>query len=236
MYHIKYTLLMKLAEKEKARALRKRGYSINQIVKDTGFSKASVSVWVRDIILTKSQKNKLSEKGRSVESIEKRRISRLTNENKRKRGIIDEAKRDFDKISTKELKLIGIILYLGEGAKTMKQGRASIANSDPDVIKIFAKFLREICNVPENKFRGQIHTFTHANIEKTENYWSKITGIPRKQFYKTYTKPSSASLQKRKTLPFGTFDLSVNDTKLLLTILGWIEKIKELITGDFNQK
>ena len=82
--------------------------------------------------------------------------------------------------------------------------------------------------MPENKFRGHIHTFEHANIEDTEKYWSKMTGIPRTQFYKTYIKPSSASLQKRNALPFGTFDLSVNDTKLLLTILGWMEKIKEL--------
>ena len=218
---------MKLIEKEKARALRKKGYSINQIIKETGLSKASVSVWVRDIILTKTQRKKLSERGRSVESIEKRRINRLFNENKKRQIIINEAKKDFTCISLKELKLIGTILYLGEGSKTTK-GTVVVANSDPIVIKIMARFLREVCKVPENKFRGHIHTFTHANIEKTEKYWSQITGIPRRQFYKTYIKPSSASLQKRKTLPFGTFDLSVCDTKLLLTIMGWIEKIKEL--------
>ncbi len=221
---------MKLIEKEKARSLRKKGYSINQIVKEMGFSKASVSIWVRDIRLTKAQRKKLSERGRSVESIERRRASRLVNENRKRREVIDKAKEDFTKISLRELKLIGIVLYLGEGAKTLR-GKVAIANSDPLVIKIMARFLREICKVPESKFRGQVHTFTHANIGKTEKYWSKITGIPRKQFYKTYIKPSSASLQKRKTLPFGTFDLSVNDTKLLLTILGWIEKIKELTVG-----
>jgi len=219
---------MKLIEKEKARELRKLGHSIKQIVKDTGFSKASVSVWVRDIILTKEQKNKLSERGRSVESIEKRRISRLHNENVKRRTIIDSAKKDYKIITSKDLKLIGTILYLGEGAKTISKAKVALANSDPEVIKIMARFLREICKVPESKLRGQIHTFAHADVVETEKYWSKITGIPRTQFYKTYIKPSSSSLQKRKTLPYGTFDLSVNDTKLLLTILGWIEKIKEL--------
>src|SRR3989338_8142703 len=52
---------MKLVEKEKARVLRKKGYSINQIVKEAGLTKSSVSLWVRDIVLTKVQKNKLSE-------------------------------------------------------------------------------------------------------------------------------------------------------------------------------
>ncbi|MBU3969061.1 hypothetical protein KJ991_02520 [Patescibacteria group bacterium] len=224
---------MKIIEKEKARALRKKGYSINQIVKETNLSKASVSVWVRDIVLTKVQKKKLSERGRSVESIEKRRINRLFNEQSKRQKIIDNAKKDYNFISPEELKLIGIILYLGEGAKT-KRGTVAVANSDPSVIKIMARFFREICKVPENKLRGHIHTFTGADIVKTEKYWSQLTGIPRNQFYKTYAKPSIASLQKRKTLPFGTFDLSVNDTTLFLTIMGWIEKIKELVIYGNN--
>ncbi len=218
---------MKITEKEKARKLRKQGKSINQIVAEAGLSKASVSEWVRDIVLTKSQKEKISKRGRSIESIEKRRISRLKNEQNKRQIIINKAKKDIIKISLKELKLIGIMLYWGEGGKTGRVVR--LANSDPEIIKIMMRFFREICNVPENKFNGHIHTFAHANINKTEKYWSKITRIPKKQFYKTYIKPSSASLQKRNTLPFGTFDIYVCDTKLFLTIIGWIEKIKEIL-------
>src|SRR3989344_4630397 len=218
---------MKLLEKEKARVLRKKGHSINQIVKEMKFSKASVSLWVRDIVLTKQQKKMLSERGRSTESVEKRRINRLFNENARRQKIIDEAKKDFYDISLEQLKLIGVILYLGEGAKTPR-GMARLSNSDPLIIKIMMRFFREICDVPEHKFRGHIHTFAHVDINKTEMYWSKITGIPRGQFFKTYIKPSSASLQKRNTLPFGTFDVCICDTKLFLTIKGWIEKVKEL--------
>lgn len=222
---------MKVAERQKARYLRKKGYSINQIVAKTGSSKTSVSIWVRDVVLTKNQQAKISTLGRSVQSIEKRRTNRLKNENIKRRIIIDEAKKDFFEITKQELKLIGTILYLGEGAKS-RMGTVAVSNSDPSVIKMMMRFLREVCDVPEEKFRGQIHTFEHANIGKTEEYWSTVTGISQKQFYKTYIKPSSASLQKRKTLPFGTFGISVNDTKLLLKIIGWIEKIKEITVGD----
>ena len=222
---------MKLIEKEKARALRKKGYSINQIVKEAGLTKASVSVWVRDIILTKKQRQGLSERGRSVESVERRKASRLFNENNRRQKIIDNAKKDFTSINLEQLKLIGIILYLGEGGKTSR-GMARLANSDPLVIKIMMRFFREICSVPDNKFRASIHTFTHADVYKPETYWSKVSGIPRNQFFKTYVKPSSASLHKRNTLPLGTFDIYVCDTKLFLTIMGWIEKVKELTVGS----
>jgi len=221
---------MKLVEKEKARVLRKKGYSINQIVKEAGLTKSSVSLWVRDIVLTKVQKNKLSERGRSVESIEKRRINRLFNEKQKRQVIIDQAKKDFNNVSFEQLKLIGIILYLGEGRKAGR-GSVCLANSDPAVIKIMMRFFREICKVQEEKFHGHIHTFAHADVEKTEKYWSQITKIPRKQFYKTYIKPSAASLQKRDTLPFGTLDIYIHNTQLFLTIMGWIEKIKELTVG-----
>lgn len=87
---------MKLMEKEAARTLRKEGYSINQIVETLNFSKASVSVWVRDIMLTKEQKNRLSRRGRSVESIERRRNNRLANEHKKRRYVMDLAKKDFE--------------------------------------------------------------------------------------------------------------------------------------------
>ncbi|MFZ2522993.1 MAG: hypothetical protein WAW92_01255 [Minisyncoccia bacterium] len=222
---------MKLVEKNKARELRKKGYSISQIVKELSFTKSSVSLWVRDIVLTKTQKKKLSERGRSLESIEKRRLTRLINEQSKRQIVFDKAKEDYKSISKGELKLIGIILYLGEGGKT-ERGTARLSNSDPSVIKIMMRFFREVCGVEESKFRGYIHTFSHADVEKTEKYWSKITGIPRSQFYKTYTKASSSSLQKRNKLPYGTIDVSVCDTKLFLTITGWMEKIKELVTGD----
>ena len=226
---------MKTLEKARARALRKKGYSINQIVKEEGFTKSSVSLWVRDIVLTKAQKKKLSERGRSTEGIERRRLKRLFNEQARRQIIFDKAKEDYDSISQRELKLIGIILYLGEGGKT-ERGSVRVANSDPQVIKIMMRFFREICKVQEDRFRGHIHTFSHVDIKKTEKYWSSVTKIPQKQFYKTYTKPSASSLQKRNKLPFGTFDIYINDTNLFLTITGWIERIKELITGESNPR
>lgn len=218
---------MKVKERERARKLRKEGKSMNQIIEETGYSKASVSFWTRDIELTPSQKNKISLRGRSIESIERRRESRLANMANKRRKIIDLAKEDFTNLTIRELKLVGAMIYWGEGRK-VGNWTVSLANSDPLIIKVMMRFFREVCKVPEEKFRGHIHTFENAKISKTEKYWSEISGIPREQFYKTYTKPSKGSLQKRQTLPYGTLDIYVHDTQLFLTIKGWIEKIAEL--------
>ena len=219
---------MKVVERNHARSLRKAGKSINEIIAETGYSKGSVSVWVRDIVLTKKQKERLSENGRSMESVERRRLSRMTNQENKTKIIMDVAKKDFSAISLRDLKIIGVMLYLGEGGKT-KRGMVRLANSDPAITQMCMRFFREVCSVPEEKFYGHIHTFDNADIEKTEAYWSRITRIPRKQFYKTYVKQSKASLGKRKTLPYGTCDVGINDVQLYLKIMAWIEKIKELV-------
>lgn len=218
---------MKRHERDAARALREKGMSMNEIVQKLGVSKASVSLWVRDIPLSETQRATLNSRGFSIDAIEKRRINRITNTEKKHRVIIDSAKRDIDTLSQRELFLIGVALYWGEGGKTAK-GMARIANADPNLIRLMMRFFKEICDVPAKKFRGHVHTFSHLNVEDAEAYWSEISGIPRSQFYKTYSKPSIASKGKKDSLPYGTLQIYVCDTILFLRIKGWIERLVEL--------
>jgi transposase len=218
---------MKTQEKKLAVEMRKQGKSMNDIVKELKVSKGSVSLWVRDVKLNREQRKALSLRGFSIDAIEKRRINRLRNEHNKRMLIMEEAKKDIRKPSDYELKIIGAMLYLGEGGKT-ERGSVRISNADPEVIKIMMKFFRRICMVKEEKFRGHIHIHSHLNVKKAEEYWSKISSIPTSQFYKTYTKPSISSKGKKDSLPLGTFDIYVCDTKLFLTIMGWIEQIKTL--------
>lgn len=218
---------MKLKEKQISRKLRKKGWSINEICSKLNFAKGSVSLWVRDIELTKAQKQRLSQKGLKKEVIERRRITRLTKENDRRQIIVDEAKKDIKNLSKKDLRNIGIVLYWAEGAKA-NRGVVQFSNSDPRMIKIIMRFFREICKVPERKFRGHIHIHSHLSAKRAEKYWSLISGIPLNQFYKTYCKPSKASKHKKDSLPLGTFDISICNTELFLKIKGWIEKIYKL--------
>jgi hypothetical protein len=215
---------MKSTEKEAARALRFKGLAISEIASTLKVSKASVSVWVRDIVLTSSQRKKINSNGFSVSAIEKRRVHRIANTHRKHREVIDAAKLDIPEISKRELFLIGIALYWGEGGKT-NVNLTRISNADPVVIKIMMRFFRELCAVPADKFNGQVHIFSHLNAKAAEQYWSAISGIPIRNFYKTQSKPSSASKDKRHTLPNGTFQIYISDTKLQLKIKGWIEAL-----------
>lgn len=218
---------MKKLEKDEATRLRKQGKSMNDISRELGVSKSSVSYWVRDIKLTSQQRKSLTSKGFSVEAVEKRRRNRIVNTNRAHQIIVDKAKGEIAGLSHYELLLVGAALYWGEGSKA-NRNVASIANSDPAVIKLMMRFFKEICNVKQDKFRGHIHTFSHLNSEESEEYWSAVSDIPRNQFYKTYVKPSRASLGKKDSLPHGTMQIYVCDTNVALSIRGWRDRLREL--------
>ncbi|OGZ33862.1 MAG: hypothetical protein A2174_01805 [Candidatus Portnoybacteria bacterium RBG_13_41_18] len=215
---------METQKRNIARGFRIKGCSINEIVKYTNFSKSSVSLWVRDVKLTKEQKRRLSEKGIKKETIEQRRATRLKNEDAKRQLIIDDAQKRIKKLSEKELWLIGTMLYWAEGGKT-ERGLVRFSNGDPEMIKFMMVFFRNICKVPEKKFRAYIHIHPYLDSKKAEKYWSYITKIPLANFFKTYQKPNRSSKNKRHTLPHGTLDIYICNTELFLKIFGWVKGI-----------
>lgn len=216
---------MKVREKQEAISLRKQGVSMRDIAQKLGVAKSSVSLWVRDVPLTKKQYTKLAVSSHSFGAIEKRRQKRLANTRERRQKIMDEAALDVPNLTPEMLWLVGVVLYWGEGGKTGTTVRLS--NSDPAVIQVAARFFREACKVSEEKMRGHVHTFSHANATRAEKFWSKTSGIPRKRLYRTYCKPSSASKGKRNTLPYGTFQIYVHDVEMFFKLKGWIDCIKK---------
>jgi len=222
---------MKVKEKKIARSLRNQGWSLNEIRQKLKVAKSSVSFWVRDIELTKKQKQVLSKKGIKKEVIERQRKTRLERENARRQIIIDKARNEINSLSMKELKLIGIGLYWAEGSK-LHRGTVQFSNTDPRLIQFMMKFFRKVCKVHKKRFRGHISIHPHLDAEEAKRYWHKVSNIPLDQFYKTSKQQSRASKKKRDTLPYGTFSIQISITELFLRIKGWTEglfeaKIKE---------
>lgn len=213
---------MKTAERDKARLLRKQGHSMNEIVNVLGVAKSSVSLWVRNIKLTDRQRRKLSKKGHSLDAIEKRRSARIRNEFNRRQTVFQAAKQEIVKVSQRDLFHIGLGLYWGEGSK-YSRGSVCFYNSDPRLIQMMKRFFIEVCRVPPARLKGQVLLHPHLKARRAEKYWSGISGIPLSQFQKTSQQHNKASKGKKDKLPRGTFMIGVYDTKLFLTIMGWME-------------
>ena len=215
---------MKAKKQLQSRLLRSKGLSINQISNKLGVSKSSVSTWVRDIKLTNEQLCGLSMRGVSKEVIERRRMTRLQNEQIKRDKALTKAKNEIQKITMRDLRFVGIALYWGEGKKSQR-GAIQFTNSDPRTIILMMKFFKRICHVPDQKFRGHIIIHPHLDKLLAEEYWEKISQIPRAQFFKTTMQQSKSSQKKKNTLPYGTFSIEISNIKLFLSIMGWIEGI-----------
>lgn len=222
-------MISKTKEKEKAIKLRKRGFSYNEILDQVLVSKSTLSLWLRSVGLAKRVKQRLTQKRilgqqRGARAKREQRI-RLTEEIKKK------AIREVEEISQKELWLIGIVLYWAEGAKqkeTSPSQRVRFSNSNPLMVKVFLKWLRENCKIPLKDLDFEIYIHKTANIEKSKKYWSQILDLPLDKFQKIRLKKHKIKT-KRKNIGenyHGLVSISVKrSTNLNRKIAGWIEGI-----------
>jgi hypothetical protein len=118
------------------------------------------------------------------------------------------------------------MLYWAEGDKTRNSVR--LTNSDPALIALFGRFLRECFGVPEENFRVNCYLFAdHVGRQReVEQFWLDVLGLPgaclRKSIVNSY---SRASKRKRvNKLPYGTCKVVVHRTEIVQTIYGSIQE------------
>jgi hypothetical protein len=207
---------MKYQEKLQAIKLRKEGKSYGIIRKIVKVSKASLSIWLKDVeIRPDIQKEMLigREKSRYFAALAKRNDCI-----KRTKKIVDSAEKEFKHLVKSDLFLSGLLLYWAEGDK--KQERVKFANSDKDMIWLMMRWFREVCHVPESKFRIALHIHNLHMKHKVKEYWSKVTGVNQNQFNKVYIKKTTLK-HKRIPLYEGTCSIVVCSKELFRKIVGW---------------
>jgi len=212
-----YNHLVKFETKIKARKLREKGLSYKEILEEINISKSTLSIWLREIELTPDQKKRLTNKMDRVRyEVAKRKVAQRI---ERTKYIIKEAKTEAKTFLKNPMFLTGISLYWAEGAKNPKES-VRFSNSDEAMVRLIMKWFRGVCGVPEEKFRVHVHIHNLHSRKNVCAFWSKVTGIPLKQFYKTYIKSTSLG-QRKNVLYNGTCSIVVNDRKLFRKIMGW---------------
>jgi len=106
----------------------------------------------------------------------------------------------------------GLMIYWGEGVK-VRGTTVDLANSDPNMVKIFLSVLRNIYRVNEARLRVLLYCYANQNVEDLKRYWSNLLKIPLNQFIKPYVR-SDYKVEKTNKMPFGVAHVRYNDTKL----------------------
>lgn len=202
--------------------LRKEGKSYNSIRKELKVSKSTLSYWFQYLDWSREVKNK------NTKEIQKESTSRiiLMNEAKRKQSsekheeMKKEAKEEFEKYKDSPVFIAGLMLYLGEGDKSIKTGHLRMGNVDSYVLKIFIKFLTMFCDINVEKIRFWLLCYPDHDIEKCLIWWSESIVINRNQFYKTQV---IQGRHKEKKLLYGVGNITITSTFLKTKVLKWIE-------------
>ncbi len=215
--------MAKLEIHRRAIKLRFQRKSYSQIKQILGVSKSTLSNWLRAYPLTKEEIDNL--RGKNEGRIEKYRQTMLKKRQNRLDQRYLEEKKNLLPLSKRELYLLGLFLYWGEGAKVHSSG-VSLNNTDPGVVQFFLFWLTKIIGIEKKKIKVAVHLYSDMDINKSLNYWSKILNISRNQFIKPYVKKNKRSKLDQKGFGFGTCGLYIYNSKLKEKILAGIEVVK----------
>lgn len=213
--------------KQKAINLRKEGYSYNYILKYVPVRKSTLSDWLHDIPFIPNK--------HTIETIGNARIASGKYKHQIRVNSLEKARsqaeKDMAKLSDRDIIMLGLGIYIGEGGKT--EGITRIINSNPKIIRFAIKWLKISFGIETTNIKVRLFLYPDSNEKNSIKFWSKNIGIPKKQFYKpTIDKRTNKKSCNHGKLPYGTAHMSVvgsSDKKwgvnLHRLIMAWIDKV-----------
>jgi len=203
--------------------MRKQGSSLLDVSNKLHISKSTASLWLRNFPLDSAiliEKQKVN--GARMGAVQR------TRKLERGNSALLEAKKEVGVLNKRDLFMLGIALYIGEGTKW--QNLVRIVNADPKVIRLAIRWLVEICDVEQGSIRLRIHGYPDTDFKKAQKYWADISGISLHNFQSNVIDKRVGKSEKRGVLPFGTVHVSVVGDKRVGTSLGlkirkWMEVV-----------
>ena len=209
--------------RNKAIILRRQGYSFREISLVLNISKSTASLWARAEILDKRAQQRIKDLG--VRGRERAAISNKIRRQAlwREIALSCPVLQDFS-YTKNEYKIFIALLYWGEGAKT--GGKFTFINSDPAMIRLCLSLLRKSFDLEENKFKIWLHLHEYHNENEMILYWSKATGICKKQF-SVYNKPHTGTNKKKGYK--GCLSITYRNSKIVKELFIIIKRFRKLI-------
>src|ERR1700743_3531215 len=184
--------MVKVQLRDRAIRLRKEGYLYGQIARTLHVAKSTAYLWVKDIPLTDAEDAKISF---ALKDAHRRAVAGMVSAKAQKHSAAQEeiVREAYEivrggKLDINHQRILCATMFWCEGQKDVS-GSLVFINSDPVMVRSFLNLLRNGFRIDESKFRALIHLHEYHDEQKQVEYWSEITGIPSKQFYKSYIKP-----------------------------------------------
>ena len=145
--------MARFADKLRAIELRKGGHSYNYISGVLKVSRSTLSDWLANVPYTPNEE--------TIKRIGLARAASGKAKSKIKQASIlqaaVEAKRELGKVSRRDLFMLGLGLYIGEGSKTAEITR--FVNSDPTTVNFMIRWFTDALGLPKKNLRVRIHLY-----------------------------------------------------------------------------
>lgn len=218
-------------EREKAIELRRKGLSYNEILRHIPVAKSSLSLWLKELPLTKSEKDVL--KKRKDSNISRGRIKAAAELRKRRLNREEESTKRainlFDIYKNEPLFHTGIALYWAEGAKT--SNRWSLINTDVDLIKVMVYWLKEYLEVGREDINFRLFIHKPYADGSCETWWKTKLGVGDAEFLKTIYKDTKHKV-KQKPGHHGCLRIEVKNSKQMFFMM----KVFKNLTVEYYGK
>jgi transcriptional regulator with XRE-family HTH domain len=205
------------------RLRREQGLSIKEIERRLGVSRSSVSLWVRDIELTREQQLALLDRNPAYNRQRAGQEAYAAICRDRRRGWQDEGRELA--CAGDLLHVAGCMLFWAEGSRD--RNVVKFTNSDPAMATFFVNFLRGCFDLSNDAIRIDCNLFAdHAERQREiEDFWLETLGLPKTCLRKTIVNVYSKYSQKkrRNRLPYGTVRINVHSTRVAQHIYGAIQ-------------
>jgi hypothetical protein len=191
-------------EKKKSLELRAEGYSYNYISRKLNVPKSTLSNWLKNLPFLPNKTTNESVINSQQKAIYASRSNRILSLTKAK----EYAEQNIKNLSPREIFLIGMGIYIGEGSKAYNTTR--IVNSDPRIIKFALLWLKKCFGLSEENIKIRIHIYPDNDEKETLKFWMDQLQLKKDCFQTFYV---DRRLNKRKNragvLPYGTAHMSV---------------------------
>ena len=224
---------MKAEEKERAIALRKEGKTYNEILSEVPVAKSTLSLWLREVGLSTVQKQTITEKRIQAQArgAAARHTARVNSESHE----MDLGIKEIGTMTNRELFLVGVALYWGEGSKQKSHSSSTsleIVNMDVRLHRTFLAWL-SLIGVAREELRADlyVHEDRAKEAESFRKWWQEelqipVTGIYLKKGSRTTNRKNTGSLYR------GLLKIKVRASSLLNRRMnGWIQGIAASV-GD----
>lgn len=106
-------------------------------------------------------------------------------------NVYKKVSKDIGRFSKREIFLLGLFLYWGEGTKSASCS-VQLTNTNPAMLQFFIKWLK-LLGANKKKLKVRLHLYSDMNIRDSIAFWSEILKIPSSQFRKPIIKKTKTN-------------------------------------------